>query len=238
MEKKIPLLLVEDDNRLAPMIKEYLDKNGFDVTWERRGDCAEKRLAECSPKVVVLDIMLPGLDGFSICRAIRPTFTGPILMLTAKGDDIDHVVGLELGADDYVAKPMTPRVLLARLTALLRRTQAEAEPRHATDTFTFGSLVIDTRDRNAFLSGTPLSLTTNEFNLLTLLASRAGEVVSRDDISTTIRGVAYDGQDRSVDVLVSRVRKKVGDDPKRPKRIKTVWAAGYLLVTTAWDDPS
>lgn len=241
MPKDIPLLLVEDDNRLASMIKGYLDKNGFHVTWERRGDRAEARVAECSPKLVILDLMLPGMDGFSICRAIRHDYSGLILMLTAKGDDIDQVVGLELGADDYVTKPVTPRVLLARIEALLRRSpelqmdDPQKEVDMPSGKMTFGGLTIDMRQRSVWL-GEPVNLTTSEFNLLGLLASREGDVVSRDEIYRVVKGIEYNGLDRSVDVFVSRLRKKLGDDPRRPERIKTVWAAGYLFVKTAWNN--
>lgn len=245
MKEDTTLLLVEDDSRLATMIKKYLDGNGFHVVWESRGDCVEERIAECSPRLIILDVMLPGMDGFSICRTIRHAFHGPIVMLTAKGEDMDQVVGLELGADDYVTKPVAPRVLLARITAILRRHPGSATtppvPTPHTEEperLVFGALQIDLRQRNVVLDGKRVDLTTNEFNLLALLASQEGEVVSRDDIYIKMRGIEYDGLDRSVDVFISRLRKKLGDNPKKPERIKTVWSAGYLFIRSSWGTAS
>jgi two-component system response regulator RstA len=179
--------------------------------------------------------MLPGEDGLSICRKLQGQFDGPILMLTARTDDMDQVLGLELGADDYVCKPVRPRVLLARIRALLRRSEAASEapapenPRR----LEFGPLVIDSAMREAWLSERGIELTSAEFDLLWLLAVNAGRILSREEIFNSLRGIEYDGQDRSIDVRISRIRPKIGDDPMHPRLIKTVRSKGYLFVKEA-----
>jgi len=221
-----PVLLVEDDARLAQLVSEYLEQHEFAVQWEARGDTALENFRE-NTKLVILDLMIPGVDGLGVCRALRERYEGPILMLTAKGSDIDQVLGLELGADDYVVKPVEPRVLLARIRALLRRFNA----RHTTgETSRFGPLSVNPAAQQAVLDGVALPLTTQEFDLLHLLTSRAGEVLSRDELYQHLRGLEYDGLDRSVDVCVSHLRKKLGDDSEQPRMIKTVWGKGYLFV--------
>lgn len=231
------VLLVEDDTRLAMLIQEYLEQQGFAVMIEARGDRAIARILDEKPDVVVLDLMLPGCDGFEICRNVRNQFTGPILMLTARGEDIDQVVGLELGADDYVTKPVQPRVLLARIRALLRRGMPnQATSRMSVDTrdLMFGNLFIRASAREVLLDGQPVDLTGNEFEILWLLARHAGKVLSRDAMLTALRKIDYDGLDRSVDLRISRLRKKLHDDPAQPIRIKTIRGKGYLFVADAW----
>ncbi|MCA9513875.1 MAG: response regulator [Myxococcales bacterium] len=229
------VLIVEDDPRLAELVREYLRENGFEVDIEPRGDVAVARIAETPPEVVILDLMLPGLDGLEVCRRVRPTFAGAILMLTARGDEIDEVVGLEIGADDYLAKPVRPRVLLARLNSLLRRRRPSgADDDDAGDdapnALRIGALTIVPESRVARLDGEPLDLTTAEFDLLVLLASHAGEVLPRDEIYRELRGIEYDGLDRSIDLRVARLRKKLGDDAKQPRLLKSVRGIGYLLA--------
>ena len=221
------IVLVEDDVDLANLIKERLEGEGFTVRHEVNGRAACDLIAEVSPDLVVLDIMLPGMDGFEVCRTVRPGYRGPILILTALDDDLDQVLGLELGADDFVVKPVKPRVLLARIRALLRRAQTAAPdvPRA-----TVGALTVDATRREATLGDRAVDLTTVEFDLLWYLASRAGEVVSRQDLYRAIFNYDYDGLDRSVDVYISRLRQKLGDDPAMPHYIKTVRGVGYLLV--------
>lgn len=221
------ILIAEDDQRLAALLAELLEQSGYAVTVETRGDNAAARIAEELPDLVILDINLPGMDGLSVCRSVREAYPGRILILTARGDEVDEVIGLELGADDYMAKPVSPRRLLARIKALLRRPDATRDA-----LIRNGDLVIDPQSRTAALRGTPLSLSTAEFDLLLLLARRAGEVVSRDDIYRSLRGLEYGGMDRSVDLRISRLRKHLGDNPRRPTWIKTVHGVGYLLTRT------
>ncbi len=229
------ILVVEDDAKLAALVCEFLETNGFQVDVEPRGDRAPARILSERPDLVVLDLMLPGLDGLAICRQVRPRFSGAILMLTARGDETDEIVGLEVGADDYLAKPVQPRRLLARVNTLLRRVQ-RAAPSAVTATngdarrLTVGRLGVDAGNRQATMDGEAVSLTTAEFDLLWLLASHAGEVLSRDHIYRVLRGMEYDGLDRSMDLRVARLRKKLGDDGKQPWLIKSVRGAGYLLV--------
>ncbi len=234
------ILLVEDDVRLAALTQEYLQQQGMEVEIEHRGDLALHKVTEFKPNLLILDIMLPGIDGLEVCRRLRPIFQNPILMLTAKEDDIDQIVGLELGADDYVVKPIEPRVLLARIKALLRRfndmsSDEITDTSKSNRTLKFGALSINASTQTVFLNEQKISLTSNEFQLLLLLASHAGQVLNRDEILSSIRGVAYDGQDRSVDIRISRLRKKLGDDTQEPYRIKTIWGKGYLFVEDAWD---
>lgn len=231
------ILIVEDDERLAGLTREYLESNGMHVSVEGDGARAVDRIKTEQPDLVILDLMLPGEDGLSVCRLVRPYYSGPIIMLTARDDDLDQVLGLEMGADDYLAKPARPRVLLARIRALLRRvkegpvTQNQQEAAGgAQNRVTFANLVVDNGMREAWLNDTPIDLTSAEFDLLWLLSSNAGRVLSREEIFTALRGIEYDGQDRSIDVRISRIRPKVGDDPLQPKRIKTVRSKGYLFV--------
>ncbi|SEI82166.1 two-component system, OmpR family, response regulator RstA [Allopseudospirillum japonicum] len=231
------ILIVEDDTRLASLTREYLEGNGFNVTVEGDGARAVERILREKPDLVILDVMLPGEDGLGVCRRVRPEYTGPILMLTARTDDMDQVVGLEMGADDYVAKPVRPRVLLARVRALLRRSDnLETDliaPEDTPSRLQFGNLIIDSAMREAWLEERNIELTSAEFDLLWLLAVNAGRVLTREEIFTALRGIEYDGQDRSIDVRVSRIRPKVGDDPMHPRRIKTVRSKGYLFVKDA-----
>ncbi|MEZ4316394.1 MAG: response regulator [Myxococcota bacterium] len=217
------LLLVEDDATLVDLVGGFLRSHGFTVDTEMRGDRAVDRIVEGRPDLVLLDLMLPGLDGMEVCRQARERgFAGAIVMLTARGDDLDEILGLQVGADDYLAKPVRPRVLLARVQAVLRRMQ----PREAT--LSRGRLMLDLAAREARLDGERVSLTTAEFDLLAVLARNAGEVLSRDDLSLELRGIPWDGLDRSIDLRVSRLRKRLGDDDA--EIVKSVRGSGYLLV--------
>ena len=229
------ILLVEDDERLAELTAEYLRKNDFEVAIEPRGDTACTRIPAENPDVVVLDVMLPGKDGFEVCRAVRQQYRGVILMLTARDEDFDQILGLELGADDYIAKPVQPRVLLTRIKALLRRLPAPSEQDNASDQLIFGNFRISQSTRTASLGSQNIDLTTAEFDLLWLLASHAGNVLSRDDLLQELRGIGFDGLDRSIDARISRLRKKLNDDPENPTRIKTVRGKGYLFSKHDWD---
>nr|WP_286674889.1 winged helix-turn-helix domain-containing protein [Pseudomonas subflava] len=226
-------MIVEDDQRLAELTQEYLQSNGLQVAIESDGALAAARILKEQPDLVVLDLMLPGEDGLSICRKVRGQYPGPILMLTARTDDMDEVLGLEMGADDYVCKPVRPRVLLARIRALLRRSEGGEVPNESQRRLEFGPLVIDSALREAWLRDASIELTSAEFDLLWLLAANAGRILSREEIFTALRGIEYDGQDRSIDVRISRIRPKIGDDPMHPRLIKTVRSKGYLFVAEA-----
>jgi len=226
------LLIVEDDQRLAALMRDFLQSTGeFEVALESRGDRALERIVAEQPDLVVLDVMLPGMDGLSVCREVRQDYPGPILMLSALGDEVDQVVGLEVGADDYVPKPVSPRHLLARVRSLLRRT-APPRPEPVSDRIELEWLVIDATARTASVLGRPVQLTTAEFDLLWLLARHAGEPLDRDAIYQALRGIAWDGLDRSVDLRIVRLRRKLGDDGRQPRWIKSVRGVGYQLVPT------
>jgi DNA-binding response OmpR family regulator len=238
MDKQQRILLVEDDQRLAELIRDYLQQQGFEVLIEERGDRAPGRILSENPDLLILDLMLPGKDGLSVCQQVRSEYPGPILILTAREDDMDQVAGLELGADDYVKKPIEPRVLLARIRALFRRmekiTEPQCPPPPPKDDLTFGYLRICFASRMVFLNELGVDLTTTEFDLLALLATHAGTVLDRERIFSAIRGIDYDGLDRSIDIAISRLRKKLEVDPTEPRRIKTIWRQGYLFVGDAW----
>ena len=230
------ILLIEDDQRLANLTAEYLRKNDFEVGIEERGDTAESRILNENPDLVILAIMLPGKDGFEVCRGVRSRYKGVILMLTARDEDLDQILGLELGADDYIAKPVQPRLLLARIKALLRRapTTQDNDSENADGELAFGSFRISQATRSTHLGSESIELTTAEFDLLWLLASHAGSVLSRDDLLQQLRGIGFDGLDRSIDARISRLRRKLGDDPENPTRIKTVRGKGYLFSKHDW----
>ena len=233
MEPLNRILLVEDDVRLAQLVKEYLEaSDALSVSIEGRGDRAVERIVAEQPDLVILDVMLPGMDGLTVCKRVRERFSGPILMLTALGDEVDEVVGLELGADDYVAKPASPRKVLARVRSLLRRVPAKAvESSTGPDSvIEVGDLVVDPGRRTATLAGRELDLTTAEFDLLWLLARHVGETLEREAIYRELRGIEWDGLDRSIDLRVLRLRKKLGDDAAHPRFIKSVRGVGYLLA--------
>ncbi|MCA9573105.1 MAG: response regulator [Myxococcales bacterium] len=222
------VLVVEDDRELAGLVASFLEKNGFTVGVEHDGARAIERIPEESPDVVVLDIMLPGADGLQVCRSVRAAYTGAILMLTARDDDLDEVIGLEVGADDYMAKPVRPRVLLARLTALLRRLGPRStEITGSGQRIVVGPMVLNTGTREVTVHDEAIVLTTAEFELLHFLAERAGTVVDRDTLYRELRGIEWDGVDRSIDLRVSRVRRRMGD---AGNLIKSVRGMGYQLA--------
>ncbi len=228
------ILLVEDDRQLSDLVTDFLTSEGFHVKQEFRGDTVAKRVELFSPDLIILDVMLPGKDGFAVCRDLRPKYANPILMLTAKGTDFDQVLGLEIGADDYVIKPVEPRVLLARITALLRRGQLPNSNQESSE-ISCGALTVNRGSRQVTLHDENIDLTSQEFDLLWLLSSKAGEVQNRDYIYKAVVGREYDGMDRSVDVRISRLRKKLHDSNETPFRIKTIWGQGYLFVPDAWN---
>lgn len=228
------ILLVEDDLRLANLIAKFLRQNDFQVSMLHQGDTVVDFLKRNSPDLIILDVMLPNEDGFTVCRKIRDNYLHPIIFLTAKDSDFDHVLGLEIGADDYIIKPVEPHVLLARINMLMRR--KKHSEKMSVEHLKFGQLDIHKASRQVSLSSKPIELTSHEFELLWLLASNAGEPQSREYIHKQMIDREYDGLDRSVDVRVSRLRKKLGDCTKNPYRIITVWGKGYLFSSTAWEE--
>jgi DNA-binding response OmpR family regulator len=225
------VMLVEDDPRLAELVTEYLSGYEFAVDLVTRGDLAVQQFKEFAPDVVVLDLMLPGLDGMVVCRRLRDISDVPILILTAREDSYDEVSGLEQGADDFVNKPVQPRVLLARLRALLRRAQGKSGI--DTRVLEFGTLRISTTDRTVTWRGEPCLLSNTEYKLLLVLAESAGRVLSRDALLKKMRGIEFDGLDRSIDNSISKLRRKFDDTDS--EKIKTVWGEGYLFSPSAWN---
>jgi len=226
------IILVEDDLRLSKLIQTFLQQNHFKVTVLHSGEKAVNIILNNQPDLVILDVMLPKMDGFTICKNIRNHFNNPILFLTAKDGDFDHVRGLEIGADDYIIKPVEPYVLLARINMVLRRSKQNTQIESSV--LNIGKLSIDKKSRQVLLAQEHVDLTSHEFELLWLLASNAGEIRSRDFIHQQMIGREYDGFDRSVDVRISRLRKKLGDNTKTPFKILTVWGKGYLFSASAW----
>jgi DNA-binding response OmpR family regulator len=226
MGQKSRILIIDDDTKLNKLLKGYLSPFGFEVLAAANPDEGLRYLKTHTPDIIILDIMLPDINGFELCKIIRQDYTIPIVMLTARGEVTDRVVGLELGADDYLAKPFDPRELVARIQAVLRRS-AEMPRSQARS---FGRLSIDSGKRTAILDKQPLSLTTSEFAALSLLTRYAGRVLDRDQILQELRGIDSEAFNRTVDITISRLRQKLGDDPKTPSFIKTVWGAGYMFV--------
>jgi len=230
------LLMIEDDARLAQMVSEYLGQSGLHVAHCGDGQGGLARLtgpdAAELPDLVILDLMLPDMDGLEICRRIRalptPASQVPVLMLTAKGDPMDRVIGLEIGADDYLPKPFEPRELLARIRAILRRRETGVQP--AAQTLRFGSLEIDRDARTVTVNGQLADLTSYQFDLLVTIAERAGRVLTRDQIMEAVRGRELEAFDRSIDVHMGRIRAAIEADPKNPRRILTVRGVGYVFA--------
>jgi DNA-binding response OmpR family regulator len=224
----IVALLVEDDARLAALTAEYLRSHGVKVVLAADGDAALAETRRARFDVVLLDLMLPGRSGVDVCRDLRARSDVPVIMLTARDEEADRVLGLEAGADDYVPKPFSPRELLARIQAQVRRARGQAGP--ASRPVVVGDLELDPGALRATLRGRELDLTAYEFQLLRVLAERAGRVLSRERLLELVRGSAEEAFDRSIDVHVSRLRAKLADDPRRPRLLKTVRGAGYQLV--------
>jgi DNA-binding response OmpR family regulator len=233
-EPILTALLVEDDVRLARLTAEYLGGHGVVVTHVADGRRGLEEALRGRWDVVLLDLMLPGRDGLDVCREIRARSDLPIIVLTARGEEADRVMGLELGADDYLAKPYSPRELLARIRAVTRRAKGRAGPR--SETIDVGTLHLDPSARRVTLDGADGPRPGYEFDRLRALAARAGRILSREQLMELVRGSADEAFDRSIDVHVSRLRQKLGDDPKRPRLIKTVRGVGYLLAAGAEDD--
>lgn len=229
---KRSILIVEDDPRLGEMLQEYLTAAGFEASLESRGDRAVHRIHEEAPNLVVLDLMLPGLDGLEVCQRVRRDYRGPILMLTARRGDLDQVVGLESGADDYVLKPCQPRVLLARIRALLRRQTAGTNGLAPSlqRAIVVDRLKVDRSTRQVRVGDSVVGVTSAEFDLAWLLARHVGEIVSRDVLYQEIRGIPYDGLDRGMDIHVSRLRQKLKRAGLETPVIVSVRGEGYQLT--------
>lgn len=232
MEAKPRVLLVEDDDLQGEMLELYLRNHGMEIERLSRGDRAPARILETQPDAVILDTMLPGKDGFDICREVRGGYLGPILMLTARSENFDQILGLELGADNYLIKPVEPRLILAHLRASMRRPSSTT---NNPEEFRFGLFFISRASRRVQLANEEIHFSTAEFDLLWLLSEHAGLILSRDVIKRSLHGIDHDGLDRSIDMRISRLRRKLGDDAEYPRRIKTVRNQGYLFSRTDWD---
>ena len=222
------VLIVDDDTRLSAMLADYLSGNGFSVRTAPTANAGLAELQRRAPDAVILDVMLPDLDGFEACRRIRAVSDVPVLMLTAKGEETDRIVGLELGADDYLPKPFNPRELLARLKAILRRRGGGmARPQRV---LRFGRMDVDPGSRTVRIDGRDCAMTSYQFDLLVALAENAGRTLSREQLMDMVKGEELEAFDRSIDVHISRVRAAIEKDPKHPRRIITVRGAGYVFA--------
>ena len=226
--ESISVVYVEDDEKLARLTARYLESHGVIVTLARDGSEGVASVLRERPDVVLLDLMLPGIDGYEVCRQLRSRVDTPIVMVTARGEEADRVMGLEGGADDYIAKPFSSRELLARIRAHARRARGRVGPEEGA--LTVGPLTIEPSTRRATLRDEDLALTTYEFDLLKVLAERPGRVLTREQLVDRVRGSADEAFDRSIDVHVSHLRRKLGDDPRNPRIIKTVRGVGYVLA--------
>lgn len=233
MSVKKHILVIDDDEKLNALLKDYLGGYGYAVKTVTHPSDGFEWIRRKSPDLIILDIMLPDMDGFEVCREIRKISTVPIIMLTARGDVTDRIVGLEMGADDYLPKPFEPRELLARIQSVLRRSTSQL-----LSIIRFQGLEIDVQKQTVVLSNKKIALTTMEFELLRLFAENPGKVLTRDQMMDALRGMDWSAFDRSLDVLISRLRQKLHDDPKSPKWILTVRSAGYKFIGDLDDRPS
>jgi DNA-binding response OmpR family regulator len=224
MNKKI--LVIDDDKKLNALLRDYLSEFGFTVSTETHPEKALGTLKRKTPDLIILDIMLPDMDGFEVCRKIRQSYDIPIIMLTARGEVEDRIVGLELGADDYIPKPFEPRELVARIQSVLRRGVEAVKP----DRYEFKDLVVEIDKQQVLQEGRRIELTTMEFEILCLFIQNPGKVLARDWIMESLRGFEWEAFDRSIDVLISRLRQKLNDNPKSPRYIRTIWGRGYKFI--------
>jgi two-component system phosphate regulon response regulator OmpR len=227
------VLLVDDDEKLRKLVAEYLEGYGFQVTALPDGRSVLSTIRNESPDIVILDIMLPGKDGLEILKEIRAEFSVAVIMLTAKGDDADRIVGLELGADDYLPKPFSPRELLARIKAVLRRLEPGMKPAAGESEgqrVEAGNLLLDKAKQTLLIEGKEVALSSTEYRVLKVLMENPNRVLTRDQIMTLAQGKDFMAFDRSIDVHISKLRAKLESDPRSPKRIKTIWGSGYMFV--------
>jgi DNA-binding response OmpR family regulator len=218
------ILVVDDEARIAKLVRDYLERAGFGVLTARDGETALTLARREQPDLIILDLMLPGVDGLDVCRRLRQESGVPIIMLTARVEEADRVVGLELGADDYVTKPFSPRELVARVRATLRRANGQVGP---TAVIRAGDVELDTAALTATVAGEPVDLTPTEFHLLATLARQPGRIFSREQLLEAVHGVAFEGYDRSIDSHIKNIRRKIEPDPHQPRYIQTVYGVGY-----------
>ncbi len=228
------ILIIEDDIKLADLISEYLSERGFQLHHAENGALGLEMCSSLNPDLIILDLMMPVMDGLSVCRQLQNDYTGRILVLTASDDDMDQVAVLEMGAHDYVNKPIHPRVLLARIRTLLRREEPRAVQAPNNNVLTFGGLQLNNTRRSVLLEQHEVVLSSTEFDLLWLLASQAEQALSRDAIMRSLRGIEHDGIDRSIDNKIVSLRKKLGDSDGLPKKIITVRGKGYMFIADHW----
>ena len=229
------VLIIDDDEKLCKLLKEYLEDNGFHVITLPDGSKASQTIGTESPDIVILDIMLPEIDGLDILKEIRRTFQIPVIMLTAKGEDTDRIVGLELGADDYLPKPFNPRELLARMRAIMRRSSSdEADETEKSNDYVIrvGGISLNRAKQAVFIQDEVVELSSTEYKILEVLMKNPNTILSRDQIMNLARGRDFMAFDRSIDVHISKLRAKLEPNPRSPKRIKTVWGTGYMFVDT------
>jgi DNA-binding response OmpR family regulator len=218
------ILVVDDEVRIAKLVRDYLERAGFGVLTARDGEAALMLARREQPDLIILDLMLPGVDGLDVCQRLRQESGVPIIMLTARVEEADRVVGLELGADDYVTKPFSPRELVARVRATLRRAQGQVGP---ATVIRAGDVELDTAALTAIVAGEPVDLTPTEFHLLATLARQPGRIFSREQLLEAVHGIAFEGYDRSIDSHIKNIRRKIEPDPRQPRYIQTVYGVGY-----------
>jgi DNA-binding response OmpR family regulator len=221
------ILVVDDEARIVRLVRDYLERAGYGVLTARDGETALQLAHQEQPDLIVLDLMLPGVDGLDVCRRLRQESGVPIIMLTARVEEADRVVGLELGADDYVTKPFSPRELVARVRATLRRTSGQVGP---ATVLRAGDVELDTAALAATVAGQPVELTPTEFQLLAAMVQQPGRIFSREQLLKAIHGVAFDGYDRSVDSHIKNLRRKMEPDPRQPRYVQTVYGVGYRFA--------
>jgi len=232
---KKTVLIIEDDEEIVLLLSRFLEKQNFEVIVETDGENVIDAINTHAPDALILDVNLPGKDGFEVCREARRIFDDPIIMLTARDDEVDQIIGLELGADDYITKPADPRLVYAHLKACLRRVETITDSRNKQDVLKYGTFSINRSTRTVMLDTSEIPMTASDFDLLWLLASNVGKIVTRDEIQKWLRGIEHDGLDRSIDMKVSRLRQRLNDDADSPNRIKTVRGKGYLFNTGGWE---
>lgn len=228
METIKNIVLVEDDERMSDMIQMFLESEGFAVHVIHDGKEAGEWIPKQQPDLVLLDLMLPGMDGIAVCKTVRPHYQGPIIMLTAKDDEFTEISALNIGVDDFMTKPVRPHLLKARINVQLRRQTTTPEK---TEDFQCQNLTVDWKHFTVELDGNPIELTDAEFEVLSFLVKNAGKIVSRDEIFAGIRGIEYDGEDRSIDMRISTLRKKLGDTQAPNRFIRTIRSRGYCFMT-------